>query len=234
MSEPKPPSRVAIFVDGFNLYFSLTKRDPRSSIRPYISYRWLNIESLCKNFISNSAEIVKIYYFTALYPGNSNKDKTEERIRKDIEAKNRHRLYINALESTGNITTVLGNFLEKQTHCPLCRRDYLSHEEKLTDVNIAIGLIRSCILDHHDTALVVSGDNDLVPAYKQAKELFPSKALKIILPISSKADHLKSWARESNVEVHSITKNMLETSQFPDSFTDSSGRRFIKPRKWQV
>lgn len=232
MTSARQPRKVAVFVDGFNLYHSLKSYNPRTRTCPYSQYRWLDLVSLCRNFVSLSDVIDSVYYFTAIYPGNPNKEQTPEYVKHISAAQLRHQHYIDALESTGIVKTIKGKFLGKNKSCPICNNRYIVNEEKLTDVNIAVSILRSCVLDMHDIALVISGDNDMIPAYRTAKELFKDKGLKIILPVSAKAKNIKSWANGNSVEIHSITEKMLKESQFPDQFEDSRGRKFFKPERW--
>lgn len=67
----------------------------------------------------------------------------------------RHKLYVSALESTG-VETVLGNFKRKPRNCRSCNAMWDSHEEKETDVNIAVRLVADAYKDKYDVAYVLS------------------------------------------------------------------------------
>jgi hypothetical protein len=49
----------------------------------------------------------------------------------------RHIAYVKALRAVG-VTVVLGQFKQKDRRCPACNHTWVGHEEKETDVNIAI------------------------------------------------------------------------------------------------
>ncbi|MBR2082614.1 MAG: NYN domain-containing protein [Elusimicrobiaceae bacterium] len=49
------------------------------------------------------------------------------------------------------------------------------HEEKLTDVNIAIYLLEIALKNTVDEAVIVSADSDLIPAILAIKRNFPGK-----------------------------------------------------------
>lgn len=52
-------TRVAFFIDGFNLYHSLKDNAPEC--------RWLNLRKMCEHYINPKEEtIVAIYYFSAI------------------------------------------------------------------------------------------------------------------------------------------------------------------------
>lgn len=85
-------------------------------------------------------------------------------------------------------------------------------EEKQTDVNIAIKLFQTAIADLYDTALIVSGDSDLIPAIEAVKQTFPDKRVTVVIPIGRRAEALKHAAH-----AHMKMKvKHLATSQFED------------------
>ncbi len=49
------------------------------------------------------------------------------------------------------------------------------HEEKQTDVNIAVLLMKLAFEDKYDTAIIISGDTDFSLAIVEIKNLFPRK-----------------------------------------------------------
>jgi len=59
--------------------------------------------------------------------------------------------------------------------CNNCKTYYTSHEEKQTDVNIGIYLIKEAFENSYDTAILVTNDTDLIPAIKMLKNRFPQK-----------------------------------------------------------
>jgi uncharacterized LabA/DUF88 family protein len=196
-------------VDGFNLYHSL-----RSSARSS-ACRWLNIRSLCEAFLSRREQLVQVSYFTALATWDRGKVQ-------------RHNKLITALEATG-VDVVMGQFKQKQRLCTRCRRNYLSVEEKMTDVNIATRMLRDAVEDKLDTAFLMSGDSDLVPAIKTLRELFPAKAVVTIFPFNRVTEALKVQAtRYMRIRVHH-----LERHRFPLVVHTSSGKDIACPPEWR-
>jgi uncharacterized LabA/DUF88 family protein len=61
----------------------------------------------------------------------------------------------------------------RERKCPLCLKHYQAHEEKKTDINIAITLLADGVADKFDTALILSGDSDLAPVTTKLKQLCP-------------------------------------------------------------
>ncbi len=67
----------------------------------------------------------------------------------------------------------MGVFKAKDRACRNCESAWTDHEEKETDVNIALHLLRDAHQDRFDRALLISGDSDLVPAVRMVRALFP-------------------------------------------------------------
>lgn len=154
--------RVSCFIDGFNLYHAIDAMKAN-----YL--KWLNLNSLMEVFIEKGRhEIVSIQYFSAYA------NWVPSRVA-------RHREYIAALKSVG-VDPVMGTFKPKQKYCRDCKKKWTAHEEKQTDVNIAVEMVRGAFHDVFDEAFLVSGDSDLVPPIKLMRELFPSKRIKVICP----------------------------------------------------
>jgi len=203
-------NRVMFFVDGFNLCHSLNDK------QEYHKYKWLNIKKLCHCFVSKKDTIVGIKYFTAYAMW-----------RPDSFA--RRKIFIRALESTGEIEIVFGKFRYKDKKCPLCNKVFTAHEEKRTDVNIAIALFENGMFDRYDTAIIISGDSDLIPAIKAAKLNFPNKKFGIVVPIERRAEELKNIA-----DFHmKIKEEHLASSQFPDTIDIGSNQKLNRPLTWK-
>ena len=109
------------------------------------------------------------------------------------------------------VKVVFGKFKNKDHDCRLCRGKYSTFEEKQTDVNIAIKLFQSAINNDFDTAVIISGDSDLIPAIEAVKTTFPTKQIGLVVPIGRRAKELMSVCdfRIKMKEIH------LRTSQFP-------------------
>ena len=86
------------------------------------------------------------------------------------------------LEVTG-VVPIMGKFKEKDRNCRECGHHYKGHEEKETDVNIALHLIADADDDRYDTpASVVSRDLDLIPALRMVRSRRPDKKLILVAP----------------------------------------------------
>jgi len=154
--------RVAAFVDGFNLYHAL-----RDLGRDHL--KWLNLRLLCEHFARRPAlSLVDVFYFSAYATWRPSSYR-------------RHREYVRALQANG-VTVVMGRFKGKDRWCWRCQAGWKDHEEKETDVNIALQLLLGGLRGRFDRALLVSGDSDLAPAVRLLRAEAPGVDVRILTP----------------------------------------------------
>ncbi len=208
--------RTIVFVDGFNLYHSL------NSNTRYHKYKWLNIKGLAGSFLTRSHEIVDTYYFTALPTWHSDKGKIE-----------RHRKLAEIYTDLG-IKVRWGVFRETERECKICNSLYIAHEEKRTDVNIAVAMLDLAYQRSYDTACLISGDSDLIPGISKVRERFPATSFRLIIPIGRMADELKRACGGDRC-ASQVTEAHLAGNQLPDPYIKQSDptRMIGKPYSWR-
>lgn len=147
--------RAAFYFDGFNLYHAIDAlRDDR--------LKWLSLSALANLLIpSRDEEVRSSVYFTAYLTHRPDKLV-------------RHRAYVRALQATG-VECVIGRFKYSTIACRACKSEWRSYEEKETDVNIGIRIVRDAFRDVFDVCYLVSADTDLAPAIRMFKSEFPDK-----------------------------------------------------------
>lgn len=210
--------RVTFIIDGFNLYHSVrtAERDLQG-----VSTRWLDIKSLCTSYLhllGRSAVLHEIYYFSALA-------KHLEATKPDVTR--RHRDFIRCLRATGVITE-LHRFKKKNIWCPTCGGKFARYEEKETDVAIAVKLLELLAEDRCDTAVLVTGDTDLAPAFRTADKLFPHKRIIFAFPYKRKNKELAQLAPGS----FEMKKEQYTKHQFDDPYVLPNGVGIRKPKRW--
>lgn len=201
-------ARVSFFIDGFNVYHSL-KDNPK-----YKKYLWLDYFSFLQRYLRTNDTLADIFYFSAFAHWRPDSVKI-------------HRLMISAWKDTG-VKEVMGLFKDKHKYCPNCNTYFTAHEEKQTDVNIGIYLIKEAFEDTYDTAIIVTNDTDLIPAIRMVKSGSPQKKVGVLFPIDR-------WSSELAKECHfwkKTRKKRLSTSQFPNPITLQTGVQFSKPPSW--
>ena len=210
--------RVAFLVDGFNLYHSL---DEASADMGGIGTKWLDLVAVCEAFlypIGGGARIESVFYFSA--PANH----VEQAKPGAIE---RHNTLVKALRSRG-VQVEMGKFKEKWRTCPSCNAPITTHEEKETDVAIAVRLMELLWNDRCEVAVIVSADSDLSPAIREAKRSFPSKPIYCCFPYGRGSLELRSLAKAC----FRIRKERYAKHQLPDPVVLADGTKLAKPAGW--
>jgi uncharacterized LabA/DUF88 family protein len=202
-------TRVAVYVDGFNLYFGLKDKYRRR-------YLWLDLQALATNLLRPGQTLTKVTYFTA-------------RVRDQPESHRRQSDYLDALASHCPLITIVdGRFQAKDRRCRGCGDTWVVFEEKETDVNIALALLEDAVLDRYDTALLLSADSDLCPAVRAAKRLRPGKRIVAAFPPGRHSADLKR-AVDGFL---SIGRDKVSQAQLPDTVTASTGVVLRRPKYW--
>jgi uncharacterized LabA/DUF88 family protein len=163
--------RVAVFVDGFNLYHGLHDHSGRKHL-------WLDLHGLALSLLKPDQRLVSVNYFTA-------------RVRNDQAGAARQSLYISALKATG-VRVVEGRFQEKTHICKKCGKSWRSYEEKESDVNLCVALMEGAREHQFDVALIMSGDSDMVPAVRAVRRMNQGTRLIAVFPPKRFSAELKS------------------------------------------
>ena len=202
-------TRVNVYIDGFNLYHSTLQH-------AHPDCRWLNLMELSRRFINPKTEEIRdVYYFSAIASW------VPERAKK-------HLLYIYALRSVG-VKDVLGQFSLRERKCRLCGGSYKSHEEKKTDINIAVTLLGDAVADKFDTALILSGDSDLAPVATKLKQICPDKKTGIIVPKGQYAINLRQNADFfKKIQTGDLRKSLLPSQVV------YKGKTITAPQGWLI
>jgi hypothetical protein len=127
-----------------------------------------------------------------------------------------------------NLHIFYGHYLHKKVHCGYCQRDWNVPEEKMTDVRIATELIFDAFDNRFDTAIVISGDSDLVPPIDRVKKQFPHKIIGLAFPPARESNDLKKYADYHFV----ISRTALRESVFPEKVTGQGGVILERPAEW--
>ncbi|MCY4283611.1 MAG: NYN domain-containing protein [Gammaproteobacteria bacterium] len=203
--------RVFVYIDDFNLYFGLKSKG-------WKRYYWLNLARLAENLLKPSQNLAMIRYFTSRISTNSvspGKDK-------------RQATYLEALQTLPDFHIHYGHYLPKKRKCAACGATWETHEEKMTDVNIAVRLLGDAQDNRFDTAIIISGDSDLVPPISDLRNRYPKKNVIVAFPPSRTSQQLRKIAAAS----FHIGRDKFHHSQFPDRVTKADGYVLERPREW--
>lgn len=201
-------NQVRAYVDGFNLYHGL-RQDGRRHL-------WLDLDALAVSLLKPGQHLDSVQYFTA-------------RVRNDPLGHQRQADYLDALLAhSPRVTVVEGRFQQKTRSCSRCRKEWITYEEKETDVSIAVALVEDGVLDRFDTALVVSADSDLCPAIRSLKRLRPAKRIIAAFPPNRRSDDL----RRASDAAFTIGAAKIRQAQLPDKVTTTAGITLARPPHW--
>lgn len=195
--------RVTAFVDGFNLYHAVDDTGLEH-------LKWLDLWALGRVFApAPQYELTDVFYFSAYATWRAS-------------AYARRRAYVAALEAVG-VTPVLGAFKAKTRRCHVCFAEWTAHEEKETDVNIALAMLDGAFRDRYDRALLFTGDSDLAPAVRLVLRDFPDKHVRIITPSRRAYPFDLVQAAGGIATAKRLKRIHLERCLLPEVVIDSSG-----------
>jgi uncharacterized LabA/DUF88 family protein len=199
--------RVNVYVDGFNLYHALDELHDDS-------LKWLCLRRLSESIIRGDEQLRSVKYFSAFATWMP-------------DSMLRHRAYVEALKCEG-VKFIEGNFKKKFLKCKVCGAQYHTHEEKETDVNIAIHLIKDTFLNEFDRAIVISADTDMASAVAMARQLSGTKRIDVVCPPGR-----FSRARSLN-PLFELPKGKIKAARLADKYVTGTGTSVSVPAKYRL
>lgn len=207
---PQPPREsLAVYVDGFNLYWGMHGAYARR-------FLWLDLVELARRLRPRS-RLVAVKYFTTPVVG-------------EPAAQSRQATYNDALlaRHPSLFSIYYGRYQTKPIECRSCGSTWDHREEKETDVNIAVQLVADAAERKMKSALLLSADSDLAPAVRVAQRINPRLFVAAAFPPQRFSSELKALMPSS----FRIGQSKLSASQMPEEFS-IQGRTFKRPSKWQ-
>jgi uncharacterized LabA/DUF88 family protein len=217
-------ARTIVYIDGFNLYYRALRGTP---------HKWLDIAAMSAAALPHDCQIERINYYTAHISG-----------RVDPDAPRRQHAYLRAIAMLPKVVIHYGNFLVSQKWAGLVQPPdfrpavtmppgaapqvaYVwKTEEKGSDVNLGVHLVRDAFRRDFDVAAVLTNDTDLVePVRIVTREL----GMRVILLTPSAKPAASLAAVASNVRhVHPY----IGPCQLPDPVPVPDKRPISKPKGW--
>lgn len=217
---------VRAYVDGFNLYYGALKQS---------EHKWLDVAALADRLAGE--RVSRVVYCTARIKSWGG----------DSGATTRQDVYLRALAAEGRIDVYFGKFRERSTQgrrvpvvgcaccegspedpCACCQRHIatvLRSEEKGSDVQLAVQLVRDAYEGRFDRALLISNDSDLQPAVDVVVKRLGLKVT-IVNPYRGRASIMGATSQAY------LSVGLLRSSQFPDVVQTSDGREIQRPAAW--
>lgn len=215
--------KTALYIDGFNLYYSAVKGTP---------LRWLNPVSLVERAFPRNTIVSTIYCTARVSPQPGNPGQPTRQL-----------FYLRALGTIPNLKIVYGDFRTRRVRArnanpPPATVEILKTEEKGSDVNLAAHLLMDGFQDRYEAAIVLSGDSDLVTPIRMVRQEL-AKPVGVLNPqrISGPGAPTQprpnaGLQRAASFYQDSVTWAQLEAAQFPDTLSDAQGT-FQKPADWR-
>jgi 6-hydroxy-3-succinoylpyridine 3-monooxygenase len=208
-------NRSIIYIDGFNFYYGAIKGTP---------HKWLNLSEFCRR-LRKDDEIRHIRYFTSIVNG---------------PAQVRQYAFLGALSTLPLVNVIRGQFRERDIDCLHVgctfpgERVFKKHEEKRTDVSIAVTMLTDAYADRCDRLVLISGDSDLAPAVKAVRET--GKRVIVYAPTRDGADERHaSELRRAADKGSNLPVDFLQYCHFPDEVRhQASGTVYRKPASWAI
>lgn len=199
--------KVISYIDGYNLYHGLKSQGWKWAY-------WLNVHLMIGNILSEDQKLITTKYFTT-------------RVSKPEGKRLRQQKFLEALGTIPEIMFFYGKYIPDKIECRHCGHIYTTYHEKMTDVNIAVEMLIDAMQNKFDTAVLVSGDSDLVNLVHRVKDLF-GKQVVIVFPPKRKPRNLRKAA---NVIVD-IDAQLLSKSLFADEIKKLDGYILKRPNEW--
>jgi uncharacterized LabA/DUF88 family protein len=190
-------ARYCVYIDGFNVYYALKIG--------FAHLKWANYWRIGEQILGPKDTLVSVVYFSAFVHWKP------DNVRQ-------HMKFIKAQRWAG-VEVVLGKFMEKRVECHLCKGTFKTHEEKRTDVNLAVRVVADAVKDVYDRAVLVTADSDMVPVINTVHQLAPTKEVGVMFPIGRTSYDLRAAA-----DFHrKMTEKMLVNSQLPETIPHGPG-----------
>ena len=218
--------RTVVFIDGFNLYYSLLRRT---------SLKWLDVVALFRDHVLGSnSQLTEVRYYTA---------PVLARMSDDPQSVQRQRIYLQALrkmypdqlrivEGRISVTTPFQRLVKPIAGAPgISRVQVYDFNEKKTDVSLASDLLAGAWTGALDQAVICSNDTDLEPALATLRRYHPNLRLGVVAPVkSSDSRHIAADLKEHADWSKTISMVHIANAQLPERIPASS---LCRPDAWK-
>jgi len=212
------PSVVNVYIDGYNFYYSISRRDAPE----LLPLGWCNFGVLADRLVRRTwpaARVGAIKYYTS---------PVRKPVELHVKEGERQRLWLDALlaGTKGRVRVIEGYHV---------RDDRKGRVEKQTDVNLAVGMVRDAIMapadarhgtsvlqdqfSHCDGVILISADKDFLPAVRLVAAYGTKMA--IFRPLGHEDDR---WDLPDKAVVSDLTEEDLQRSRLPERIVRDDGR----------
>ena len=183
--------RVIAYIDGFNLYHAIDGIGA-----PHL--KWVDLWGLAGSYLRDGQALAAVNYYSAYATWLP-------------AAYARHRQYTSALSATG-VNVVMSEFKKRIRGCKSCGDQWESHEEKETDVHMAVDIVADALEGNCELAIVVTADSDLKPAIAKVRATTGRRLLMLAPPGRMKRSRDLRPNRE--IDAGRISRHLLPQQVF--------------------
>jgi uncharacterized LabA/DUF88 family protein len=238
MTSEKTPSKTAVYIDGYNLYYGRLRGTP---------FKWLDVIQLFQALLiqrdqNESLERVNLFTAHALANFASHGKSSVEaqsayhRALKTLHGERFETIYgTHSFDKKGALLPV---FTSGQPYDRTNRIRVWKLEEKKTDVNLALRMYRDACKGLYDRIILVSNDSDAGPALEAIRQDFPHIMIGVVMPIRPSLPGATTYRRVSgSLEnlahwiVSHITDRQLMHAQLPAKVSTKK-KPILKPDHW--
>lgn len=216
---PLQKKRCIVYLDGFNFYYGIMVANP--------SWKWLNLQSFFEA-LRPDEDVAAVKYFTAVV----------EPDRHVSPKRDRQRIYFKALSTLPKLSRIEGKYQLRRVTCRAAecprRLEYLSPEEKKSDVNLAINVMDDALHARMESAVIVSGDSDLEPAVEWVRKNYPVIKFTVYIPVlpSEAGQRRNDFYLRIGVQCRPLPLAEILRHQFPSPLALADGTSINKPVEW--
>ena len=209
----KSAKRVAVFVDGNNLFYGIYDIGWQDVL-------WTDLRELGSRIaksVSPESSVAYVKHFTAR-PHEVEGSKLKPNLWLDFTTAN----YLHS-----GVEVIQGRFVK--------RGGFRQFEEKETDANLAAHLCTDALKRRFDVAVVITADTDFVGTFRYFAQEIPDIPLVLGLPPELHGGRQSRKLMKSANQCVTISRAMLNQSLLPDVVRDpATGREYRKPtlRAW--
>lgn len=212
MARTVPRSRrVVAYIDGYNVYHGIRAKN-------WGRYLWLDYRKLIGSIftVDRGYEVVGVKYFTA-------------RVTKPDGSRERQAKYLRALLEHGGLEIIEGKYSTRRIRCPEgdCGRNIEIPEEKQTDVNIAVHMVVDAMRGDFDSAVLLSGDTDMIPAIAAVRGTFGKEVVVLAPPHRG----VRALGEKADAHLH-ISRSKFAQSQLPNPVVTRKRGELFRPPEW--
>lgn len=210
----KALKKVNFYYDGFNFYRGLQEAKWRH-------YYWLDMVAFSRKLIGkyDDWQLNKVNYYTA------------EPLSRDKRMRQTMFLDANKKLNPGVFEVKYGSYSQRTLVCRgSCRESYKMPEEKGADVGVAVDLVADAILKKCDITVLISGDNDQIPALKLLQAHNPQHKILVFFPPHRNKNELHKYSYKQSHLISSM--HLFESSVLEPIVKFSDGTFYMRPPEW--